>query len=150
MQDLPTISTLAHPYRSSWVSQMHPSLPMVEPVADSTDERLEKLGLKTIHEYLRSAPTPRPATKNPVPNSSVDAPAAPAEASIVKAKMLEDLPIETPFYVKMKGKGKGRPVPYDRSRSSVAQIFGEPLPFLLQMAFLYKRDAHARRKGVFP
>lgn len=64
------------------------------------------------------------------PVSSSDGTDTPTEAQ--QEPMHEDQSgVEVPFYIKVRGKGKGKPIMYDPSKSSVAQIYGtsfNPLP----------------------
>jgi hypothetical protein len=109
----------------------------------ATTANLVAMGGTSISDYLQGAFPPAPPTG--------DSPAAPFEFSVealglsdptnsssgtntptdaAEERMEEEQEAEVPFYIKVRGKGKGKPIMYDRSKSSVAQIYGKmpPLP----------------------
>lgn len=79
------------------------------------------MGSLTIRDYLKTA-LPQEDILDIVP-----APPTPSAKLAPQPQQVAqpEEKAEVPFYIKRRGKGKGRPVMYNLSHSSVAQLYGE-------------------------
>ncbi|KAI3484869.1 hypothetical protein L1887_51923 [Cichorium endivia] len=86
----------------------------------ATSARLQAMGSLSIHDYLKTV-LPQQDMLDIVPAR----PAAAAKPAPPPPQHGHDAEkAEVPFYIKRRGKGKGRPVMFNWSHSSVAQIYG--------------------------
>lgn len=108
---------------------------------DQTSANLAAAGGKSIPDYLKNAfpnsnVSEAAAVASPTPNAgsarrpslyeALSGKPAQKQSDFTPSPPSEEGDVgETPFYIKVKGKGKGRPVMFDRSKSSVAQVHGE-------------------------
>ncbi|ETS60251.1 hypothetical protein PaG_05799 [Moesziomyces aphidis] len=84
----------------------------------ATSARLLAMGSLSIRDYLKTAlPQQDMLDIVPAPSAPSAKPAPEPQPNQAEGKA------EVPFYIKRRGKGKGRPVMYNWSHSSVAQIY---------------------------
>lgn len=86
----------------------------------ATSARLQAMGSLSIRDYLKTAlPQQDMLDIVPAPSAPSAKPAPEPQPNQAEGKA------EVPFYIKRRGKGKGRPVMFNWSHSSVAQIYGK-------------------------